>query len=157
MRITASLLLFTALTTLAQTRDYPKLPPDNPIHVTDTRRARELDRAAAPYIAKARRSYPAAKRRFLAGLPPKYLFSLTIKLWDRSHTRFEVVFVEVDKISDGKVFGRVASQISLPVGHKFGDRIVFAEREIMDWTIVHPDGTEEGNIVGKFMESHQRR
>jgi hypothetical protein len=157
VRIITSLLLFAASAAFAQTRDYPKLPPDDPIHAADAQRANDLDRAAAPYIAKARKSYPAAKKRFLAGLPPRYLFSITTKLWDRSHTRFEVVFVVADKISDGKVFGRVASQTSLPVGRKFGDRIAFPETEIMDWTIVHPDGREEGNVVGKFMESHQRR
>jgi len=157
MRIITSLLLFTVSTAFAQTRDYPKLPPDNPIHAADAQRASDLDRAAAPYIAKARKSYPAAKKRFLAGLPPRYLFSLTTKLWDRSHTRFEVVFVVADRISDGKVFGRLASHTSLPVGHNFGDHISFPEAQIMDWTIVHPDGTEEGNVVGKFMETHQRR
>ncbi len=150
MRLITSLLLFIVPTAFAQTRDHPKLPPDNPIRATDTQRANDLDRAAAPYIVKARKSYPSAKKRFLAGLPPGYLFSLTTKLWDRSHTRFEVVFVVADKIS-------VASQTILPVGHNFGDRIDFPEAEIMDWTIVHPDGTEEGNVVGKFMESHQRR
>src|SRR6266478_3995814 len=34
----------------------------------------ELDRLAAPYVAQARATYPAAKKRFLAGLPQGYKF-----------------------------------------------------------------------------------
>ena len=27
------------------------------------------------------------------------------------------------------------------------------EDELIDWTIVHPDGSEEGNVVGKFLDT----
>ena len=98
-----------------------------------------------------------AGARFLVGLPPKYLFSLTTKLWDRSHTKFEVVFVVADEIKNGTVTGHLATHTKQPVGYNFGDKISFPESEVMDWTIVHPDGTEEGNIVGKFMDTYQPR
>jgi hypothetical protein len=92
----------------------------------------------------------------LAGLPSKYLFSLTTKLWDRPHTKFEVVFVVADQINDGIVTGHLATHTRQPVGYDYGDRISFPESEVMDCTIVHPDGTEEGNVVGKFLDTYLR-
>jgi hypothetical protein len=157
MRIITSILLFSVITASAQTRDYPKTPKDKPVRVSDAQQASELDRAIQPYIAKARKTYPAAKKRFLAGLPPKYLFSLTTKLWDKSHTRFEVVFVVAEQIKGGTVTGHLATHTKQPVGYKFGDQISFPESKVMDWTIVRPDGTEEGNVVGKFLDTYQRR
>src|ERR1051325_2488745 len=155
MRAVTSILLFAAVTASAQTR--PKTPPDKPVHASDAQQASDVDRAIAPYVAQARKSYPTAKKRFTAGLPPNYLFSLTTKLWDRSHTKFEVVFVVADKISDGKVVGHLATHTKQPVGYNYGDRITFPESEVMDWTIVHPDGTEEGNVVGKFLDTYHAR
>jgi hypothetical protein len=154
MRIITSFLLITVATAWAQTRDYPKTPSDEPKHVEGAQQTSDVDRAIAPYVAKARKTYPTAKKKFLAGLPSKYLFSLTTKLWDRSHTKFEVVFVVADRISDGKVTGHLATHTKQPVGYNFGDSITFPESEVMDWTIVHPDGTEEGNVVGKFLDTY---
>ena len=157
MRIVTLFLLIPVITASAQTRDYPKTPPDKPKHIESAQQASDIDRAVAPYVAKAGKTYPAAKKRFQAGLPPKYLLSLTTKLWDRSHTKFEVVFVVADKISDGKVTGHLASHTKQPVGYDFGDLITFPESQVMDWTIVHPDGTEEGNVVGKFLDTYHAR
>jgi len=157
MRIITSVLFVTVMSVSAQTRDYPKTPPDKPKRVEGAQQVSDIDRAVAPYIAKARATYPAAKKRFLAGLPPKYLLSLTTKLWDRSHTKFEVVFVVADKISGGRVTGHLASHTKQPIGYDFGDPIVFPESQVVDWTIVHPDGTEEGNVVGKFLDTYHAR
>lgn len=157
MRIITSFLLFGIVTASAQTRDYAKTPSDKPVHASDAQRAAELERAVQPYIAKARKTYPAAKKRFLGGLPPKHLFSLTTKLWDRSHTRFEVVFVVAEQIKSGTVVGHLATHTKQPVGFDFGDRISFPESQVIDWTIVRPDGTEEGNVVGKFLDTYDAR
>lgn len=154
MKTLTLLLILIAITAFGQTRDYPKTPPDKPAHASNAGQASELDRAIAPYVANARKTYPAAKKRFVAGLPPKYLFSLTTKLWDRSHTKFEVVFVVADQIKNGIVTGHLATHTKQPVGYSFGDRISFHESQVMDWTIVHPDGTEEGNVVGKFLDTY---
>src|SRR3954454_10199660 len=71
------------------------------------------NRAVAPYVAKARASYPAAKKRFLAGLPAGYTFSVWIRLWQRdakhNQVHAEDVFVVVDTIKGGKVTGRIAN------------------------------------------------
>ena len=157
MRIITPLLLFSVATVLAQTRDYAKTPKNKPVHIEGAQQMTDVARAMQPYVAKARKTYPAAKKRFLAGLPPKYLFCLTTKLWDGSHRKFEIVFVVADQIKTGTIAGRLATHTKQPVGYNFGDKISFSESEVMDWTIVHPDGTEEGNIVGKFMGTYQPR
>jgi len=156
MRIIALFLLLTMITARAQTRDYAKTPKDKPVHIEGAQQQAEVDRIIGPYVAKARKTYPAAKKRFEAGLPPKYLFSLTMKLWDRSHTKSEVVFVVAEKIENDTVTGHLATQTKQPIGYNWGDRVSFPESEVMDWTIVHPDGTEEGNIVGKFLDTYKR-
>jgi hypothetical protein len=157
MKTITSLLLLTVVAVSAQIRDYAKTPPDNPVHGSGMQQLTEIDRAIQPYVAKARKTYAAAKKRFLAGLPPKYLFSLTTKLWDGSHTRVEIVFVVAERIKNGTVTGHLATHTKLPIGYNFGDRISFPESEVMDWTIVAPDGTEEGNVVGKFMDTYHPR
>jgi hypothetical protein len=157
MKTITSFLLLSIIAASAQTRDYAKTPKDKPVHASDAQQATDVDRAIQPYVDKARKTYPTAKKRFLAGLPPKYLFSLTTKLWDRSHTKFEVVFVVAEQIKNGTVTGHLATHTKQPVGYNFGDQISFPESQVMDWTIVHPDGTEEGNVVGKFMDTYQPR
>ena len=56
-----------------------------------------LERAMQPYIDRARASYPAARGRFLAGLPRGYDFFVTVRLRD-AQGRWEQVFVSVDRI-----------------------------------------------------------
>ena len=34
--------------------------------------------------------------------------------------------------------------------------VMFPESELVDWVITHPDGIEEGNVVGKFLDEWQK-
>jgi hypothetical protein len=131
-----------------------KGPPDNPMHLTTKEKRDAYDRAIAPYIAKARATYRDAKRRFLAGLPPGYRFSVRVPLFDPDGKR-EDSFVAVEKISDGKISGTISSQLEVISHYKTGQRITFPESQIDDWVIVRPDGTEEGNPVGKFLDHYK--
>jgi len=38
---------------------------------------------------------------------------------------------------------------------KSGQRITIPESKIDNWVIVRPDGTEEGNYVGKFLDHYK--
>ena len=40
-------------------------------------------------------------------------------------------------------------------GYRGGDAYSFPETDLIDWTISKPDGTEEGNFVGNFLDSYQ--
>jgi hypothetical protein len=42
-------------------------------------------------------------------------------------------------------------------GYKNADPYRFPESAIIDWTISRPDGTEEGKVVGKFVENYQKQ
>lgn len=37
-----------------------------------------------------------------------------------------------------------------------GKLYVFPESEVVDWTILSPDGKEEGNFVGKFLDEYYK-
>lgn len=162
MRIRDLILLFVLVLGVpavaqSQTRDKltplaPNAPKDQP--VTANLDERKFDEAIKPSVEEGRKTYPDAKARFLAGLPPKHIFFVTARLHD-SAGRWEQVFVEVKEISDGKIKGLIANDIETVSGYKLGDNYTFPEVEILDWTISKPDGTEEGNVVGKFLDTYK--
>jgi len=132
----------------------PDAPPDRPVHIAGKSPAKTLAswRALiAPYVAKARETYPDAKRRYLAGLPSGETFFVTTILSD-PEGRFEQVFVLVDHIEDGVVTGRIFSDVGTVRGYKARDVYRFPETDVVDWLISKPDGSEEGNVVGKFID-----
>ena len=114
-----------------------------------------MDKLVAPSVAQARATYPEAKRRFLSGLPRGDRFLLVTRLSDARGVR-EQVFVNVQTIRDHAVSGTISSAIIGVSGFRFGDAYTFNEAELIDWTILHADGVEEGNYVGKFLESYAR-
>lgn len=113
-----------------------------------------LERAMQPYVEQARASYPAAKARFLAGLPRGFDFFVTARLRDRQG-RWEQVFVAVDRIENGRIRGRIASPVRLLTEYRLMQPYELAEADVMDWTIVDPIGVEEGNVVGKFLDTYR--
>lgn len=127
-------------------------PIDKPFQATKEQFV-EYNKAIAPHVAKARATYPAAKARFLAGLPPGYSFSVRVRLKD-SNGRNEDSFLTVNKISGEKITGRLGS-VTLLRNYKTGQTISVKESEIDNWVIVRPDGTEEGNYVGKFLDHYK--
>ena len=131
----------------------PNAPKDKPVNAGQSEVER-LEAAIKPYIEKAKNTYPEAKVRFFSGLPPRHTFFVTTRLYDSSQ-RFEQVFVAVREIKDGQISGVIASQIHLVSGYRQGDAHTFPESELIDWTISKPDGTEEGNFVGNFLDTYQ--
>jgi hypothetical protein len=131
----------------------PNAPKDQPQPIKSDQ-VKAFEEAIKPYVEKARKTYPDAKERFLAGLPPKHVFFVTAQLHD-STGRWEQVFIEVREIKDGIIKGIIASDINTVLGYKAGDKYSLPESELMDWTVSKPDGTEEGNFVGKFLETYK--
>jgi hypothetical protein len=99
--------------------------------------------------------YPEAKRRFLAGLPSGAAFFTTVRLRDEAGG-MEQVFVRVMKIEDGQIAGSIASNLTAVTGFRKGQAYSFPETEVLDWTIANPDGTQEGNLVGRFLAEWQK-
>ena len=133
----------------------PKIPQDRPTEARGKTEAEEYRAAIAPYVAKGRQTYPEAKKRYLAGLPPGRTFFVVTNLRDKAGT-VEQVFVAVANVRDGRITGRIASDILTVIGYKKGDPYSFPEGDLIDWLITHPDGTEEGNVVGKFVDQWRK-
>ncbi len=130
-------------------------PVDTPVNANDPAAAEKLRAAMAPYVQKARDTYPAAKKRYLAGLPLGHAFFATAQLRDGTGA-IEQVYISVSDIRDGRISGRIASDIMSVRGFARSDPYSFPESELVDWLISRPDGTEEGNAVGKFLDEWQK-
>lgn len=131
----------------------PNAPADRPIGTTQRCQLEAMHRATAPYIRQALATYPDAKRRFLAGLPAHHTFFVTTRLHD-ARGREEQVFVAVDSIRSGRVSGRLSSAVAVLAGYRLGQAMTVPESDIIDWMVARPDGTEEGNVVGNFLDSY---
>lgn len=132
----------------------PNAPHDRPVETAQRCIWNAIDRAMQPYIAQARASWPQARERYLAGLPPRHSFFVTALLVDESDRR-EQVFIAVETIRDGRITGKIWNRVDIVRGYRLGDRYSFPEPELRDWLITKPDGTEEGNFVGKFLDGYE--
>lgn len=163
--LSAALILCCAASVLAQQQPQPtptpevhvapNAPPDKPIRTTTTDEVNEFEEAIKPHIEKAKATYPAAKKRYLDGLPPKHSFFITTRLHDEEG-RFEQVFIAVKEIKNGVVKGLIWNDIQTVKKYKHGDSYEFPESELLDWTISKPDGTEDGNFIGKFLDTYRQ-
>jgi hypothetical protein len=133
-----------------------KAPVDHSTATRGREQVEAYDRAIAPYVAKARASYPSAKKRYLAGLPSGYSFAVWIRLYQNDEKareyRHEDVFVDVEQIKNGMIRGHISNNLDLLTNYKNGQSIEFPESNVRNRLILRPDGTEEGNDVGKFLE-----
>jgi len=130
----------------------PHPPPDQPVTVRNDPQLQKLMSAIEPYIQQARSTYPQAKARFVAGLPSGSVFFATVQLHD-ADGKMEQVFVQVEKIEADQISGLIWNDINRVKGFAKGQKYTFPEAELVDWTIYNSDGTEEGNVVGTFLET----
>lgn len=116
-----------------------------------------LHRAIAPLSAAARVSFPAARERFERGLPPHETFFVSTWLRD-SAGREELVFVAVDSVTGAgdaaRIAGRIWSPVELVRGYSYRQPYTFGGADLVGWMIARPDGSEEGNEVGKLMDTY---
>jgi len=112
-----------------------------------------MDRAIAPFVEQARKSWPGAKKRYLAGLPKGQIFFVTAQLFEGK--QMEQCFLRVTKIAGGQIHATLATDPSALKKVRNGDPITIKESELIDWMIAMPDGSEEGNVVGKFLDTWQ--
>jgi hypothetical protein len=137
----------------AQAQLAPAPPQDSP-HALTQEQASGNDQAIAPYVRLARDTYPAARDRYLRGLPSGEHFFTVTRLTDaRGH--WEQVFIRVTSIAGDTITGAIASDVTLVSGFKAGQIYAFKESQLIDWLISKPDGSEEGNVVGKYLDTVQ--
>ena len=130
----------------------PNAIRDEPLTASTGSEAMRMFVAMEPYIAHARASWPDAKRRFVAGLPRRHTLFVTTRLRDASG-RIEQVYVAVDSVVAERIHGRIWSKILIVDGYRLQQSFVLSERDLIDWMIAKPDGTEEGNVVGRFLDT----
>jgi hypothetical protein len=126
-------------------------PLDSSVRTTSEAETSRLDKAIQPYVAKARAGLPGVKKRFETGLKDEVLM-LTVRVYD-PNGKYEQVFATVKKWGDKEITGTIASDVMGIKSHKMGDEITFPEKDVLDWTIEKADGTEEGNVVGNFLNT----
>ena len=135
----------------------PDAPQDHPVTATMRCQLEALHRAIAPLSVAGRASFPAARERFERGLPKGQTFFVSTWLHD-SAGREELVFVAVDSVTGAKdaarIAGRIWSRVDLIRGYRYRQPYTFAVTDLVDWMIAKPDGSEEGNEVGKFMDTY---
>lgn len=129
-------------------------PKDRPARLSDEEALKKLEDAIAPYVAKARATLPEAKNRFKQGLARGEVLFVTVRLHDPGG-KFEQVFVEVKSWQDESISGLLATVPDVVTGHKEGEKLTVNEKDVYDWLISKPDGTEEGNFVGKFLDTYR--
>lgn len=126
----------------------PNAPPDRLINVTE-----DLQTQLDALSKQARQQLPKVRQRFLKGLPTGEAMFIMTNVRNPEGKR-ENAFVQVLKWEKGQVAGAVASDMVYVTNIKRGDAITVPEANIVDWMISRADGSEEGNVVGKYMDAH---
>jgi hypothetical protein len=132
----------------------PNAPPDRPISTATDSATAHLFALLEPCRRRALASWPDARARFAAGLPDRHTMFVTTRLHDAAG-HVEQVFVAVDAVGAGRVSGRLASDVRVVEGYRRGQTLSVAEADVVDWMVARPDGTEEGNWMGRFIDELQ--
>ena len=99
---------------------------------------------------QARRTYPDARSRFQAGLPRDQVMYVYAPL-HRDNGKSEVALISVWLIQHGYVSGMIEGEAVSQLSS--GDWYAMPESELIDWVIVHADGSEEGHAAAQCAEA----
>ncbi|MDF2455122.1 MAG: hypothetical protein K0R51_1115 [Cytophagaceae bacterium] len=116
---------------------------------------KHYDKMIAPYVAQARKTLPDAKERFLSRLQPGESFFLVTRIYDQDG-KFEQVFVRIKKWNGDNISGLIANNLNVVKEYQNGQLIAFKEKDVLDWLVAKRDGSEEGNFIGKYLDSLSR-
>ncbi|MBR4784829.1 MAG: DUF2314 domain-containing protein [Fibrobacter sp.] len=114
----------------------------------------EMSKLIAPYIEKARATFPAVKKKYIAGdyVREKRQLDVQIELTDKNGDR-EMVFIVVTQCLGNRFQGIIVNDIQLLKEYKNGDTLSFSQDQVKNWVVVDSKGNEEGNFVGKAIEA----
>lgn len=127
---------------------------DVPIYARDSSGMDRLQRLLSPCFARAKETYPGAKQRYLSGQSGGRPFFVSVNLHD-PEGRVEQVFLVVDTIRTDSIRGRIWNEVNLVRGFQLKQSIVVPESSVLDWAFANPDGSEEGNYVGRAVDEIQ--
>lgn len=128
----------------------PNAPADKPLmgHRTPEQEAKIKELQAQDM-----KQWPDVKARYAKGLPADEHLFVTTEL--TSPGKSESVFVAVKSINGNTITGVIASEIMNVEGYKANDPYTLQESAVTDWLISKPDGSEEGNLVGNYLDTLQ--
>ena len=114
----------------------------------------EISHKMKPHIAKARKTLPLIKQRYQQRLPEGEQLVLTVELYDPDGS-FELVPVKVQDWYADQILGSIAGRLFILQSYRQGDYLNFKEDAVADWMITKPDGSKEGDYVGRFLRHCQ--
>lgn len=114
----------------------------------------EMSKLIAPYIEKARATFPEVKKKYIAGdyVRENRQLDVQIELTDKNGNR-EMVFIVVTQCLGNRFQGIIVNDIQLLKEYKNGDTLSFSQDQVKNWVVVDSKGNEEGNFVGKAIEA----
>ena len=114
----------------------------------------EMSKLIAPYIEKARATFPEVKKKYIAGdyVRENRQLDVQIELTDKNGNR-EMVFIVVTQCLGNRFQGVIVNDIQLLKEYKNGDTLSFSQDQVKNWVVVDSKGNEEGNFVGKAIEA----
>jgi len=132
-----------------QARAGSPIPQDKGMYLKNGQ-VKRIYRSMQPHIRRARATYPAAKKRWMKGLPNGHYFFVVTRIRDQEGSE-EQVFISVASIRNGSIKGYIYSKPKNVSGFQFKQPYTFPENHIIDWVITKPGGEQEGNFVGKYL------
>lgn len=111
--------------------------------------------ALADPVREALRTLPQAKKRFLAGLPQGDQFLLTVRVV-ATDTSFRQASARVLGWRGGTVQALLLPEAADAAGAAEPLPVSFPETAVMDWTLLRASGREEGNYVGKYLDTSRQ-
>lgn len=131
----------------------PNAPRDKPT-AADQCQWNVMLKATRPLVEHAQATLPAALNRFRNGLPRGQALFVTVRL-DDTLGHHEQAFVAVDSVNESRLIGRIWNPMQSVRGYRLYQQHVLGTGDVVDWMISKPDGSEEGNDVGKFLDTYQ--
>ncbi|SNR50445.1 hypothetical protein [Hymenobacter mucosus] len=106
-------------------------------------------------VKEARRTLSQARQRYQRGLPAGTNLYLTARVLNEVAAP-EPVLVAVDTWQGNHISGRIVRTTADGRATTATDPVDFDEPAVLDWLVLRPDGAEEGNYLGKFLELEDR-
>jgi len=147
-----SVFTFGQIDTVNNTSLSKDAPTDKSHHIESSEKQKQYEKLIAPYVEQALKTLPVAKQKFLKGLKYGEAFFLVTRIYDKDG-KFEQVFVRIKKWENDNIKGLISNDLHTVKEYYNGQMIDFKEKDVLDWLISKPDGNEEGNYVGKFLDT----
>lgn len=115
----------------------------------------DIEKLIAPYIEKARATFPAVKKKYIAGdyVRENRSMYVQIALTGKDGTK-EMAFIRVIWCAGTKFQGILANEMYFVKEYTNGDTLSFGENQVVNWVVTDAEGREEGNYVGKAIDAY---